>query len=120
MSEAPNGLRGLLGDGAIGKSQHRILQSLDDRAADLANALRRAVPILMRKGVSFVAEPTVLEKSSDALARLGAPYFHVPLATDPGGSRAMLVLEIGAINYLLNAAFGGNAEDDSGLCSTEL
>lgn len=116
----PNALRALLGEGAISTPQPRVLQLLDERAQDLANAVRRGVPPLLRKGIPVEAKPARLMKSAAALEELKEPWFQVPLATDPGGSRAMIALDAGAISYLLDAAFGGDLDESAPIHACDL
>ncbi len=107
---AEKGIRSLLSDPAQNSAGPRVLSQLDGRARDFESALKRAVPILMRKGVSLDPEPAKLVKAADLTVGLTAPYFHIPLATDPGGSRAFILFDAGAVGYLLEAGLGGNIE----------
>lgn len=110
----PKEIRPLLGDSTKEQAgQPRVLSSLDDRAHDFESAIKRSMPVLMRKGISVDPSAAKLGKCSELLADLKEPYFHIPLATDPGGARAMLVFEAGAISFLLDAALGGSLEDES-------
>ena len=107
------GIRSLLSDPAQNGAGPRVLSQLDGRARDFESAVKRAVPILMRKGISLDPEPAKLVKAADLPTGLVTPYFHIPLATDPGGSRAFILFDAGAVGYLLEAALGGNVEADS-------
>lgn len=112
MSAAKD-IRSLLSDPAQNSAAPRVLAQLDGRARDFESAVKRAVPILMRKGINLDPEPSKLVKAADLAAGLTAPYFHIPLATDPGGSRAFILFDAGAVGYLLEAALGGNVEADN-------
>lgn len=103
--------RSLFGDWNKGAAQPRVLGVLDERAQDIASAIRRGVPFMMRRGINLDPGLAVLAKAPELLVELTGPHFHVPLATDPGGSRAMLVLDVGALSYLLDAALGGDVDD---------
>jgi flagellar motor switch protein FliM len=67
----------------------------------------------MRKGISLDPEPARLCKAAELTVGVTQPLYHIPMATDPGGSRAFIVFDAGAIAYLLEAALGGNLEDDN-------
>jgi flagellar motor switch protein FliM len=110
---APKDIRSLLTDPGQNAAGPRVLSQLDGRARDFESAVRRAVPILMRKGVSLDPEPARLCKASELTAGVTQPLYHIPMATDPGGSRAFMVFDAGAIAYLLEAALGGDLDDDA-------
>jgi flagellar motor switch protein FliM len=112
MSE-PKVIRSLLTDPGQNAAGPRVLSQLDGRARDFESAVRRAVPILMRKGISLDPEPARLCKAAELTVGVTQPLYHIPMATDPGGSRAFIVFDAGAIAYLLEAALGGNLEDDN-------
>ncbi len=121
MSDEPKALRSLFGDAQkAGAGTPRGLSLIDERAHEIAAALRRAVPFLMRKGISLTAEPATVVKASALMSNVKGPAFHVPLATDPGGSRALLVCDAGAVAFLLDAALGGDAESAEPSFSDEL
>lgn len=112
-------LRSLFGDSAKG-GPHRSLGVLDERATEIGAAIRRGVPFLMRKGINLDPGLAVSTKAPALLEGLQGPYFHVPLATDPGGSRAMLVLDTGALSFFLDAALGGDVDDAEPAVTREL
>lgn len=113
MSEARE-IRPMLGDASKDQSaQPRVLGSLDDHAGDFESAIKRSMPVLMRKGIAVEPSPAKLAKCGELLAELKEPYFHIPLATDPGGARAMIVFEAGAVAFLLDAALGGSLEEET-------
>jgi flagellar motor switch protein FliM len=120
MSAEAEPLRSLFGESAKGGGPHRSLGVLDDRASEIAAAIRRGVPFLMRRGINLDPGLAVSTKAPALLADLQGPYFHVPLATDPGGSRAMLVLDTGALSFLLDAALGGDVDDAEPAVTREL
>lgn len=120
MSDEPEPLKSLFGDAAKAGGQHRILAILDERSGDIAAALRRGVPFLMRRGINLDPGLATLVKAPALLTETATPWFHIPLATDPGGSRAMLVLDVGTISYFLDAALGGDANDDDPPMTREL
>lgn len=119
MSEAKD-IRSLLSDPGQNGAGPRVLSQIDGRARDFESAVRRAVPILMRKGVSVDPEPARLCKASELLTGVAEPHYHIPLATDPGGSRAFILFDPGAIGYLLEAALGGDLDADDLPPVTEL
>ena len=120
MSEE-KAIRSLLADSAREQAgQPRVLVSLDEKSSEFVSAIRRSVPILMRKSVPIEPEAAKLVKGSELIGGLQQPYFHVPLVTDPGGARAMLLFEAGAVAYLLEAALGGSADEDSIQTLTEI
>jgi flagellar motor switch/type III secretory pathway protein FliN len=98
--------KALLGEAVENGAQKRVLSSLDDRAAPIAAAIRRAVPIFIRRGIEIAHEPTKVGRARDLFDELRGPVYHIPLVTDPGGSRAMLCIEGAATSFLLDAALG--------------
>jgi flagellar motor switch protein FliM len=98
--------KALLGEAVENGAQKRALSSLDDRGESIAAAIRRSVPVFIRKGIEVAVEPTKVGKARDLYDELQGPVFYVPLVTDPGGSRAMLCYEGAAAGFLLEAALG--------------
>ena len=75
--------------------------------------LRRSVPALLRRGITFHPSPARIVRSGELAAGVPGPPFEVPLVTDPGGSRALLCLSASATTYLVDAALGGTGEPDA-------
>jgi flagellar motor switch/type III secretory pathway protein FliN len=105
--------KALLGEAVENGAQKRVLSSLDDRAAPIAAAIRRAVPIFIRRGIEIAHEPTKVGRARDLFDELRGPVYHIPLVTDPGGSRAMLCIEGAATSFLLDAALGALIDENS-------
>jgi len=109
----------VFGGAAQGGAQKRLIDSMDAMAEQLAAALRRAVPFLMRQSVDISPLPARVGSTQDLIAALEGPTFTVSLVTDPGGSRACLAFDRRAITYLLEGLLGGaHGEEDRPL--TEL
>ena len=104
----PNALGAVTADSA----RQRVLDAMDDRAPDLAAALGRAVPFLMRKNVPIAFEGARFVTPGELDAKIGEHADTLPLATDPGGSRALLCFEASANALFLNGSLGGSIEDD--------
>ncbi len=120
MKPEGNPLPGILGGVAGSSPRPRIAQLLDDHANEIGAALRRAIPALMRKGVPITKEPARVDKVGPLLAGLAGPYYHVPLATDPGGCRAMLILDAGAIAYLVDVSLGAPTDTPQASIAADL
>lgn len=106
-------VKSMLGEAVRRGGQSRALVALDERAADLAGALRRSVPALLRRGITFHPSPARIVRSGELAAGVPGPPFEVPLVTDPGGSRALICLSASATSYLVDAALGGTGEPDA-------
>jgi flagellar motor switch protein FliM len=103
--------KALLGEAVENGAQKRVLSLLDDRGESIAAAVRRSVPVFIRKGIEVKALPTKVGKARDLYDELHGPVFYVPLVTDPGGSRAMLCFEGAAASFLLEAALGALVDE---------
>lgn len=116
-------VRSLLGEAVEGGAQRRVLGAMDERAADIALAMRKGVPFLMRQSVPIEPELSKLSRARDLehdVTLAAGPVFSVPLATDPGGSRAMLIFDRNAVAFLLEGALGGSPDDAENGESPEL
>lgn len=100
-------VRSMLGEAVEGGAQRRVLDAMDERGNDIALAMKRAVPFLMRRSVALEPEPSKIGVARTIQDELEGPIYSVPLATDPGGSRAMLLFDRGAVSFLLDGALGG-------------
>lgn len=114
--------RNSLVDGGVEtKPARRAAGALDAHAHDLGAALRRAVPFLVRRGVEVAAGPAHPSATLiSALGDLASPTYVMHLATDPGGFRAVLVLDATANAFLIDGALGGDGQkpptlDEKGL-----
>ena len=105
------GLLDVLGASTAGGAQRRVLGAMDERKEEIVSALRRAIPFLIRKSVEITVEPARLSTSRELKEELGTPSFLVPLATDPGGSRALIGFDAAAIGFILTGVLGGALED---------
>jgi len=105
-------VKSMLGEAVRRGGQSRALGALDERASDLAGALRRSVPVLLRRGVPIQPAPARMARIAELMAEIPGPVFEVPLVTDPGGSRALLCFSGPATSYLVDAALGGTGEPD--------
>ncbi len=105
------GLLDVLGAATAGGAQRRVLAALDERKEEILSALRRAVPFLIRKSVPMRLEPARLTTSRELKESAGDPSFVVPLATDPGGSRALIAFDAAAIGFILTGVLGGHLDD---------
>ncbi|MFO0611656.1 MAG: FliM/FliN family flagellar motor switch protein [Polyangiaceae bacterium] len=106
--------RNLLGNTARGASEKRLLGSLDMHATDLAGAVKRSVPFLMRQRVEVTTTPAHVAQAKALLESLDGPTYVLNLVTDPGGSRALLAFDARAIAFMLEGALGGTpSEEDS-------
>ncbi len=80
-------------------------------AAALAQNLRRGVSVLGKRRAMVVAgEPTTV-RASDFAKDLAGPVHIVPIAADPGGSRAMMAVDAPTIGLLVEGALGGDGSD---------
>jgi flagellar motor switch protein FliM len=104
-------LKSLLGGPEGGGTQGRALVALDGSATHVASAIRRAVPYLMRRSTPILPKAARVVLFRALTEELSGPIYSVPLATDPGGSRAVLALDRAAVTYLLEGALGGDPED---------
>ncbi len=102
----------MLGDAVEGGAQKRVLGAMDERAIDIALALKRAVPFLMRRSVSIESTPSRIATARVIQDDLEEPVYSVPLATDPGGSRAILLFNRGAVTFLLDGVLGGTPTNE--------
>ncbi len=106
-------VRSMLGDAVEGGAQRRVLDAMDERGAEIALAMKRAVPFLMRRSVPLEPEPAKIAVARAIQDELEGPVFGVPLATDPGGSRGLLLFDRGAVAFLLDGALGGVPVDEA-------
>ena len=116
-------VRSLLGEAVEGGAQRRVLGAMDERAPEIALAMRRGVPFLMRQSVPIEPQGAKLSRARELehdIALNAGPVFSVPLATDPGGSRAMLIFDRNAVAFLLEGALGGSPEEAEGGDAPEL
>lgn len=98
----------LAGVGADARPARRAAAALDAHALDLGVALRRAVPFLIRRGVPVAAVTARAASLAGVLAELQPPTYVLHLATDPGGSRAALVVDAVAAAFLIEGLLGGD------------
>jgi len=82
------------------------------RAAPLvATAVRRAIPFLGRRHIVVKPAAPTMTTSHDLGHELQKPFHVAPLAVEPGGARAALVLDARAIAFLCEGALGGDGSD---------
>jgi flagellar motor switch protein FliM len=74
----------------------------------LVAALRRAVPFFTRRGIHPQPGAPEVMSSRELAAELAPPCYVVELAADPGGARAALCLDAGAIAFVLEGTLGGD------------
>ncbi|MCU0682335.1 MAG: FliM/FliN family flagellar motor switch protein [Polyangiaceae bacterium] len=101
-------LAGLLVEGGRAR---QALQILDHEAPAFATALRRAVPVFVRRDVAVTAAPSRLATLAELMEDSERPCFVTPLALEPGGSRAYLVFDAVASVSLLEALLGGSLDE---------
>jgi flagellar motor switch protein FliM len=106
-------VKSMLGDAVEGGAQRRVLDAMDERGTDIALAMKRAIPFLMRRSVPLEPEPSKIGVARALQEELEGPIYSVPLVTDPGGSRAMLLFDRGAVSFLLDGALGGIPADEA-------
>lgn len=107
--------RSLLGNTARGASEKRLLGSLESYASEIAAAFKRSIPFLMRQRVEVGTSPARVAQSKALLDALDGPVYSVALATDPGGSRALLAFDARSIAFMLEGALGGTPSDAESL-----
>ncbi|NUO53432.1 MAG: hypothetical protein HOV80_31670 [Polyangiaceae bacterium] len=105
------GLIDVLGAAAAGAGQKRVLVSMNERRDEIFSAFRRAVPFLIRRSIAVTVEPARLSTPSELCDAVGEGSYLVPLATDPGGSRALLLFDPAAVGFLLTGILGGDPDD---------
>jgi len=74
----------------------------------IAKALRRAVPFFVRRGVVVVGGEAAFATAAELAEAHEAPSYTVMLTTEPGGARAMFIVDGPAIAYLLEGSLGGD------------
>ncbi len=104
------GLLDVLGAAKAGSAQKQILAAMDERKEGILSAFRRAVPFLIRKSVPLTMTAARFSSSRELREEVPGPTFVVPLVTDPGGSRALLMFDPGAIGFLQNGVLGGQPD----------
>ena len=104
MSEAAK----LLGFAVEGARVRRAAGTLEQASAQLASALRRAMPFLARGGaqVSLVFARAI--PIGELLGDLPRPIHASHLVVRPGGARGAIVLDAGLIALILDGVLGGD------------
>lgn len=81
---------------------------MDRMGPDLAAALRRAVPFMVRRNVVVSPQPATMTTPAALVGELSAPshviYLDLPLGHAPGA----IVLDAEALTFLLDGALGGD------------
>jgi flagellar motor switch protein FliM len=103
MSTTEATLLNVAGDG---QRTRRALAVVRRASGDLSNALRRALPFLVRRGAELEIEAIAAVSLHDARANLASPTHTVELVTQPSGAHGAILLDRRAVSMVFDGVLG--------------
>lgn len=102
----------LLGATAQSVESARLLASIDKLGTELENGVRRAIPFLLRKGITVRAQPARIGSFESLVTPKGSPCF--VQCYPAGGEARHVALVVGAAGagFLLEGSLGGNPDEE--------